>query len=236
MKVIIAGSTGYIGREVLAFCLKHPAITAIIVLTRRQSNNGSAHPKVNTVLVDDFTAYDESALTELKTADAAIWCIGTYTGDEKVDIELPVTFLKAINITTRPVGATPFRYIHLGGAFTEPPPQDGQEPRTLWYFTNGRRIRGAAEARVREFDKPGALEVYVVKPGAVFAKNAGFWQWCVGDSVSVKIEELAAAMGDLALQGNGDRVLLNRQVAECGRNLLGRIALSYTFAVDGTLE
>lgn len=217
MKVIVAGSTGYIGREVLAHCLNHASITSVIILTRRQIPAEPSHPKAKLITVNDFMAYDASTLDELQSADAAIWCIGTYTGDEKVDIELPLAFLKAV--TTRSRGSELFRYVHVGGAFTEPPPKKGQEPRALWYFTNGRRVRGAAEAKVMEFQEQGKLEVYIVKPGAVFAKNAGFWQWCVGDSVSVKIDELAAAMVDLVVRGNEGKVLLNREIAKRGRDL-----------------
>ena len=127
MKVVLSGSTGYIGGEVLTQCLNHPSITSVLVLTRRNPGDLAENSKVKVIIVKDFTLYDELTVKDLKTADAAIWCMGTFNGDESVDIEYPLAFIKAIK--TRPPGSTHFRYVQLGGAFTEPPPKDGQKER-----------------------------------------------------------------------------------------------------------
>ncbi len=83
MKVVLSGGTGYIGSEVLTHCLNHPSITSVLFLTRRAPEKDIAeNPKVKVIIVKDFTSYDEPIIKELKTADAAIWCIGTYNGDE----------------------------------------------------------------------------------------------------------------------------------------------------------
>lgn len=109
MKVVLSGSTGYIGGEVLTQCLNHPSITSVLVLTRRDPGDLAENPKAKVIIVKDFTSYDELTINELKTADAAIWCMGTFNGDERVDIEYPLTFIKAIK--TRPSGSTHFRYV-----------------------------------------------------------------------------------------------------------------------------
>lgn len=224
MKVILSGGTGYIGGAVLSQCLNDPSITSVLILTRRDPGNVAENPKAKVILVNDFTTYDEYTIDEFRTADAAIWCLGTFNGDEKVDIEYPLAFIKAIK-TRRPPGSKPFRYVQLGGAFTEPPPQKGQNERSLWFFANGRHVRGAAEARVLELAEDGAesgFTVYLVKPGAVLPTAYGAVQRCisaVGDSVSVEMNDLRATMVDLAVNGNEQKVFSNRDIIEHGRKL-----------------
>jgi len=225
MKVILSGSTGYIGGEILTQCLTHPSITSLLILTRRHPGPLAAHPKAKVILVKDFTSYDDPTIHELQTADAAIWCLGTYTGDESVDIEHPLAFIKAIQ--TRPPGSTtPFRYVQLGGACTEQPPKEGQKERSLWFYANGRRVRGAAEARVLECAGDGSqseLSVYVVKPGGVLPKNgASIPRWIVGESLFVGIKELGATMVDLAVRGSEQKIFRNREIIEYGRKLQER--------------
>ncbi|KAA8565340.1 hypothetical protein MFRU_045g00430 [Monilinia fructicola] len=213
MKVILSGSTGYIGSEVLTQCLNHPSITSIVLLTRRDPRGLAENPKVKVIIVNDFTSYDESTIEELRTANAAIWCLGTYHGDEKVDVEYPLTFINTIK--TRPPGLTQFRYVQLGGAFTEPPVQDGLKQRSLWYFANGRRIRGLAEARVlacSEDDPQNAFTVHLVKPGAVLPRSMDIFQCILGSSLSIGIGELGATMVDLAVHRNEKVVFQNDDI------------------------
>lgn len=218
MKVVLSGCTGYIGGEVLTQCLNHPSITSVLVLTRRDPGNLAENPKAKVIIVKDFTFYDESTINELKTADAAIWCMGTFNGDEKVDIEYPLAFIKAIK--ARPPRPTHFRYIQLGGAFTEMPPKEGQKERSLWFYANGRRVRGAAEARVLESAEDGSqgtFTAYVVKPGAVLPT---ILPRCISvDSLSIGINELGATMVDLAIRGQEQKVFHNREIIEYGRKL-----------------
>jgi len=219
MKVVLSGSTGYIGGEVLTQCLNHPSISSVLVLTRRDPGDLAENPKAKVIIVKDFTSYDELTINELKTADAAIWCMGTFNGDERVDIEYPLTFIKAIK--TRPPGPTHFRYVQLGGAFTELPPKEGQKERSLWFYANGRRVRGAAEARVSESAEDGSqseFTVYVVKPGAVLP-GAILPRCILGDSLSIRIDELGATMVDLAVQGNEQKVFHNQEIIKHGRKL-----------------
>ena len=222
MKVVLSGSTGYIGGEVLNQCLNHPSITSVLVLTRRDLPDLAENPKAKVIVVKDFTSYDEPTLSELKTADAAIWCLGTSRGDERVDIEYPLTFINAIK--TRPRGSAAFRYVQLGGAFTEPPPKEGEKERSLWFFVNGRRVRGSTEARVLESaedDSQSGFTVYLVKPGGVLPKNGAIFQRCLfGDTLSITIGELGATMVDLAVHGNERKVFNNQEIIKHGRKLL----------------
>ncbi|KEF63783.1 uncharacterized protein A1O9_01761 [Exophiala aquamarina CBS 119918] len=222
MKVVLSGSTGYIGGEVLRECLDHPSITSVIVLTRRDPGSIADNAKAKVIIVKDFTAYDEATISELRTADAAIWCLGTMTGDERVDIEFPLAFIKIIK--TRPIGSKPFRFVQLSGALTEPPPKDGQQARALWFFANGRRVRGLMEAKVLETAEdasPAEYAVYLVKPAGVAPKTTtGTILRCImGDSLSISIRDLSLAVVGLAVNGNEQKVLSNREIMSYARSL-----------------
>ncbi len=69
MKVILLGSTGFIGKEVLNSCLTNPAITSIIALSRRDL---PVNFKLTVVIVEDFNQYPGSVLEQLKGVDACI--------------------------------------------------------------------------------------------------------------------------------------------------------------------
>lgn len=219
MKVVLSGSTGYIGSEVLTHCLNHPFITSVVVLTRRKDPEYLADKtKAKVIVVEDFTSYDEATIEELRTANAALWCLGTSTGNETVDIEFPLTFIKTIKARA---SSSEFRYVQLSGAFTEPPPKEGESERSLWFFANGRRVRGAMETRILETaEDADGFSVYLLKPGGVLPRNGGILQkYVFGDSLSIRIDELAATMVDLAVRGNDQRIFSNQGVIKYARGL-----------------
>jgi hypothetical protein len=74
MKLILTGTTGFIGHEVLTQALSHPSLTSITTLTRHPLPPPlSTHPKLHSLLINDFSTYPPSILTQLSGADACIW-------------------------------------------------------------------------------------------------------------------------------------------------------------------
>ena len=74
MKIILAGTTGFVGREVLARCLNDSSITSIVVLSRRElpaDYPGGAKLKV--AILEDFTSYSKDVLGDIEGASACIW-------------------------------------------------------------------------------------------------------------------------------------------------------------------
>lgn len=71
MKVILTGSTGFIGAGVLQSCIANPSITSIVALTRRplEINNSKLH----NIIQKDFLNYDKEVLDQLKGAEACVW-------------------------------------------------------------------------------------------------------------------------------------------------------------------
>lgn len=63
----------------LSQCLRNPAITSVVALSRRNLPEGIAKdPKLNVVLIEDFSSYSDSVLQQLKGADACIWYLSQF--------------------------------------------------------------------------------------------------------------------------------------------------------------
>lgn len=75
MKLIVAGSTGYVGIEIIRQALSHPSITSVIALARRPTEvpEGVDSAKLKSVICDDFINYSDAVKKELSGADACIW-------------------------------------------------------------------------------------------------------------------------------------------------------------------
>src|SRR5947207_10035446 len=75
--LVIVGATGMVGGYALRYALEHPGVGRMTSIGRRTL--GISHPKLREVLHRDFS--DCSALAEaLSGQDAALYCLGTYTG------------------------------------------------------------------------------------------------------------------------------------------------------------
>ena len=217
MKVVLTGCTGHIGSAVLTECLSDPAITSLVLLSRREITDLPDNKKVKTIIIKDFTAYEESTIQEITTADAALWCLGTKTGDEKIDIDFPMTFIE--HIKTR--REQPFRFVQLGGAFSQHP-TSRQSEKSLCFLASARRIRGTAEAKVLQSGDGQGFDVYLVRPGGVLAEGAvnRCIQYMVGGGLAVMSHELAKVMVHLVKDGGEMKVVDSREIVKRGRELL----------------
>jgi hypothetical protein len=73
MKVILVGSTGFIGAEILSRCLANTSITSIVALSRRPLPDSYSNvAKVKFIIMKDFLSYTPDILAELQGADACI--------------------------------------------------------------------------------------------------------------------------------------------------------------------
>jgi uncharacterized protein YbjT (DUF2867 family) len=76
-RLVIVGATGMVGGYALRYALENPDIGSVTAVGRDKL--GLSHPKLREVLHQDFA--DCSALAEaLIGQDAAVYCLGTYTG------------------------------------------------------------------------------------------------------------------------------------------------------------
>jgi uncharacterized protein YbjT (DUF2867 family) len=100
----MAGATGMVGGYALRYVIDHPAVGSVTAVGRGKV--GICRPKLKEVLHQDFA--DRSALADaLSGQDAAIFCLGAYTGAVP-DKELrTVTRGLSNRICTRSVGGQP---------------------------------------------------------------------------------------------------------------------------------
>ena len=83
-RLVIIGATGMVGGYALRYALERPTVERVTAIGRRTLD--ISHPKLNQVIHRDFA--DCSVLAEtLSGQDAAVFCLGAYTG-EVADAEL----------------------------------------------------------------------------------------------------------------------------------------------------
>jgi len=99
-RLVIVGATGMVGGFALRYALDHPAVGWVTSIGRRKL--GLSNPKLDEVLHRDFA--DCSALTgALSGQDAAIFCLGTYTGSvpntelRKITVDYTVEFARVLH-------------------------------------------------------------------------------------------------------------------------------------------
>jgi uncharacterized protein YbjT (DUF2867 family) len=76
-RLVLVGASGMVGGYALRYALEDPAVESVLSIGRRKL--GIAHPKLNEVIHSNFA--DCSVLAgPLAGQDAAVFCLGTYTG------------------------------------------------------------------------------------------------------------------------------------------------------------
>ncbi len=93
MNILLTGASGMIGSLVLEHCLASDSVDQVFSFVRRAS--GDSHAKLVEVTKHDFHDWDE--LDDLPTIDAAIFCLGAYTGAvstaefKEITVDYPVS-------------------------------------------------------------------------------------------------------------------------------------------------
>jgi uncharacterized protein YbjT (DUF2867 family) len=88
-RIVIVGASGMVGGYALRYALDHPAVESVTAIGRK--NLGISHAKLREVFHRDFG--NCSALTQaLADQDAAVFCLGAYTG------KVPDAELRAVTV------------------------------------------------------------------------------------------------------------------------------------------
>ena len=102
-RLVVVGATGMVGGEALRYALDRPAVGAATAIGRKPT--GLAHPKLKEVLHQDFA--DCSALAgALTDQDAAVFCLGAYTGAvpdaelRRVTVDYAVEFARVLRASS----------------------------------------------------------------------------------------------------------------------------------------
>jgi uncharacterized protein YbjT (DUF2867 family) len=115
-RLVIVGATGMVGGYALRYAIENPAVERVTSIGRKKL--GISHPKLTEVLHADFA--DSSALAgTLLDQDAAVFCLGAYTGAvsdaelRKITVDYTVEFARVLR------GSSPgveFSFLSGGGA------------------------------------------------------------------------------------------------------------------------
>ena len=115
-RLVIVGATGMVGGYALRYALEHAAVGSVSAIGRKKL--GISHRKLKEVLHQDFA--DCSALAEaLSGQEAAIFCLGTYTGAvsdaelRKTTVDYTIEFARVLRLSSP--GAA-FSFLSGGGA------------------------------------------------------------------------------------------------------------------------
>jgi uncharacterized protein YbjT (DUF2867 family) len=214
-RLVIVGATGMVGGYALRYGLDHPAVGSVTAIGRKKL--GISHPKLKQVLHQDFA--DCSALAEpLSGQDAAVFCLGTYTGAvtdselRKTTVDYTAEFARVLR-SSSPGAAFSF----LSG--------NGADPtgRSRIPFA---RYKGEAENALLAAGFP---HVYIFRPAYIYPVEARkepnltyrllrtmypVFRVLFPNQV-IRADDLARAMVDVAVRKTGERrslVLENRDI------------------------
>ena len=153
-RLVIVGATGMVGGYALRFALEDSAVISVMAIGRRPL--GISHPKLNEVIHQDFS--DCSALAEpLSGQDAAIFCLGVYTGAvsdtqlREITVDYPIEFARVLHLSS-PDSA--FSFLSGSGA--------DQSGRSRMAFA---RYKGEAETALL---RTGFSHVYIFRPAYIY--------------------------------------------------------------------
>lgn len=137
----------------------------------------------------------------------------------KIEIDYTLTAAKAFSRSSALKGdGSTFRFVYLSGLGA-----NRDISKNLWFLKNVRNIKGEVENGLLEIQgkKDNNLEVTIVRPGGVLAKGSQVPDVLVTASLSIKVEELAAAMiNEVVSEVKGTRTLENNALRNEGRKLL----------------
>jgi uncharacterized protein YbjT (DUF2867 family) len=153
-RLVIVGATGMVGGYALRYALEHSAVGHITAIGR--TTLGISHPKLKEVLHGDFA--DCSALAEaLSGQDAAVFCLGTYTGSvsdaalRTITVEYTIEFARVFRASS-PEAAFSF----LSGSGADP------TGRSRMAFA---RYKGEAENALHAGGFP---RLYIFRPAYIY--------------------------------------------------------------------
>jgi uncharacterized protein YbjT (DUF2867 family) len=203
-RLTIIGATGMVGGYALRYALDHPAVDRVTAVGRRKL--GISNPKLEEVLHSDFA--DCSALAApIGGHDAAVFCLGAYTGAvsnselRKVTVDYTIEFARVFHAAS-PAAAFSF----LSGSGADP------TGRSRLAFA---RYKGEAENAIRAV---GFSHVYIFRPAYIYPvqprtePSLGYrvlrtiypaFRMLFPNQV-IRADDLARAMVDIAISANGE--------------------------------
>jgi uncharacterized protein YbjT (DUF2867 family) len=213
-RLVLVGATGMVGGYALRYALQNAGVGSVTAIVRRKLD--ISHPKLQEVLHPDFA--DCSSLSQvLSGQDAAVFCLGAYTGAvadaelRRITVDYTIEFARVLR------GSSPnAAFSFLSGSGADP------TGRSRIAFA---RYKGEAENALLATGLP---RVYLFRPAYIYPveprKEPNFsyrllraiypaFQLLFPNQV-IRADDLARAMVDVAVQGTdrGAKVFENRDI------------------------
>jgi uncharacterized protein YbjT (DUF2867 family) len=213
-RLVLVGATGMVGGYALRYALENAAVGSVTAIVRRRLD--VSHPKLHEILHPDFA--DCSALSRvLSSQDAAVFCLGAYTGAvsdtelRRITVDYTIEFARVL------YGSSPHAaFSCLSGSGAD------STGRSRIAFA---RYKGEAE---NALVAAGFSRVYLFRPAYIYPveprKEPNFsyrllraiypaFQLLFPNQV-IRADDLARVMVDVAVQGTdrGGRVFENRDI------------------------
>jgi len=204
-RLVIVGASGMVGGYALSYALEHAAVARVTAIGRKPV--GVSHPKLKEVIHRDFA--DCSALAEtLSDQDAAVFCLGAYTGAvpdaqlRTITVDYTIEFARVLHASS-PGAAFSF----LSGSGADPTGKS-----RMPYA----RYKGEAENALLSTGFP---HVYLFRPGYIYPvvpRKEPNWSYRLLRAVYpvfrvvfpyqvIRADDLAQSMVDVAIQTGGER-------------------------------
>jgi uncharacterized protein YbjT (DUF2867 family) len=214
-RLVIVGATGMVGGYALRCAIENPAVASVTAIGRKKL--GISHPKLKEVLHQDFA--DCSALAQtLAGQDAAVFCLGAYTG------AVSEAELRTITVNYTVEFARVFRLGSPGAAFSFLS-GNGADPTGRSWIPFA-RYKGESENALLA---AGFAHLYIFRPAYIYPveprkePNLTYrllrtvypvFQALFPNQV-IRADDLGRAMVDVAVRETGERrtlVLENRDI------------------------
>ena len=214
-RVVIVGASGMVGGYALRYLLEDAAVGGVTSIGRR--NLGVSHPKLTEILHPDFA--DCSALAgELSGQEAALFCLGVYTGAvpdaelRRITVDYTVEFARVLRASSPKA-----TFAFLSGSGADP------TGRSRLPFA---RYKGEAENALAA---DGIPHVYMFRPAYIYPvqpRREPNFSYRVLRAIYpafrvlfpnqvIRADDLARTMVDAAVRGTGEGrtlVLENRDI------------------------
>ena len=151
LRIIITGTTGFVGEGVLLECLKSKRVEKVLSVSRRST--GRSHPKLEELIIPNFKDLKEND-TRFKGYNVCFYCAGkssnglSETEYRDITLETPLHFAKAIGENKEMT----FIYISGSGA--------GIDSWFMWA-----RVKAEAENMFINMKEKQFKDCYAIRPG-----------------------------------------------------------------------
>jgi uncharacterized protein YbjT (DUF2867 family) len=226
-RIVIVGASGMVGGYALRYALSLPAVQRVTSISRRKT--GVSHPKLDEILHQDFSDCSDLAQA-LAGQDAAVFCLGTYTGTvsdaemRTITVDYTVEFARVFHASSPNA-----QFSFLSGKGADP------TGRSRIAFA---RYKGAAENALM---KSGFSHVFLFRPSYIYPveprkePNLGYRLLrsvypvfrVLFPNESVRADDLGRAMVDVVTHGTEQRgvsVLENQDIQAMAKSFRTTVA------------